>query len=118
MNKIKSLLKPNGISIVVSGLILASFIIFTDPLSLPLTLLFLPFVLAFIFLRNVGLVIASKLFGESSERKRRVVVVSITSILVLVLVLQSLGQLSWRDLIIVLGLIVGLVLYFSKTDLL
>ena len=101
-----------------SGLGLLVFLLGTDPLDLPLPVLLLPFVIFFIWVRNGILavtVIATRI--KSPSRKWRILANGTAAILVLTVTLQSLGQLSWRDILLILSLVVGVAFYFHKTDL-
>jgi len=88
----------------------------TNPEQLPLPLLVLPFLLLFILLHTlIGLLLKKRNSGSLSKN-RKIVLVTLSALPVLILILQSIGQLSIRDFLILAGLGVGIVFYFVKTD--
>lgn len=112
----KKILSPrNLLAISIAGLIF--FLIFSDPLALPLPLLLVPFMLLFLATRSLVFMLLRMLFQATSKRKVGVLATGGALILVFVVVLQSLGQLSWRDILLTMSFIVIVVFYFSKTDL-
>lgn len=118
MNNIRSkLIKKTGIAIVVV-LILGLFISFTNPQDLPIALLIVPFILFFVLVKVVAGLIIGLLFINLSKLKARAISNSISLLLLFILVLNSLGQFTWKDLILS-GVLSGLLgFYFYKSDLL
>ena len=115
MQKLKKL---HNFRVVLVVLLLVAMLFLTNPERLPLVFLILPFVLIFIlFWIILDMVLARKSEGLVPKNKK-VIVVIMASVPVLLLVLQSIGQLSIRDLLIIIGLSAGLVFYFAKTNLL
>ena len=103
-----------------SGLmtLLAVFIVFivsTDPYKLPLPLVVVPFLLlAVIVYQGSSFTLAkSPLRG----RRPRLVAGMVTSIILLLVLLQSIRQLSVKDFLILGALLVGLLLYLRRLDL-
>lgn len=94
---------------------LITFVLFTNPYKLPLFLLLIPFFLfgigSFVFLNEL-----SKTW-PISNRKRKVLSAILTSILLLGALLQSIRQLSVRDILILLALFVGLSFYLRRLDI-
>jgi hypothetical protein len=80
---------------VASSLMLLLLAILTDPQRLPSVLLVVPFVLIFIIL-SAGISYVFGVYGLFKRRRARIGLVGAT-IPVLLLVLQSLGQLTVRD---------------------
>lgn len=101
------------------SLLLFGFLLFTDPLKLPLPVLLIPFILLFVGMRcgviSAGMLIKSQ---EEPSRKLRIAASGGAAFVLLTLTMQSLGQLSWRDMLLIVGLVTGLTIYFNKTDLL
>jgi hypothetical protein len=118
MNKISKGVKKVLLTWVGSGALLTLFLVATEPLKLPLPVLLVPFMVFAVWIRS-GVILAGLLLRGKDRpgRKLRVVADSLAAVLLLVVTLQSLGQLSWRDILLVLGLAAGLSLYFYKTDL-
>ncbi len=100
-----------------SSIMLGGLFLFTEPLKLPLIVLFVPFVLFFVWVRSLVLLVLRHIYKSASVRKRKAIASSIAIVWVLVVILQSLGQLSWRDIVIVISLMGILGFYFNKTDL-
>lgn len=90
----------------------------THPDNLPLPLLTAPFVLVFVAAYVAAQLILGYVAPNLSARAKRGLSLSVATLPVLLLVLQSIGQLTPRDLIITLGLIALLLFYFRKTDFL
>ncbi len=117
MTELTSKLRKPKVTLAVSSVVLLATLILTEPLKLPLILLFVPFLVFFVWARSLSLVTLGAVYQRASIRKRKVIASTSAVVLVLVIVLQSLGQLSWRDLVIVVSLIGILGFYFNKTDL-
>lgn len=118
MNKLPRALKKQAIVWLVSGLTLIIFLIATAPLKLPLPVLLLPFIVFAVWVRSGTIVIGMLLRQQAiPSRKIKVIAGSLAAVLLLTITLQTLGQLSWRDILLVIGLVAGLSFYFYKTDL-
>lgn len=98
-------------------LVLLVFILLTNPDSIALPLLIIPFGL-------VGLAIY-KLFdlvlimiGKTEKRPRRILSISVSSFVVVLLLLQSLNQLTWKDCLITLIFAIVFWLYVWRADFL
>lgn len=118
MDRIQRYITPALGAWFISGFMLVIFLVATDPLALSLPVLLLPFGLFFIWVRN-GIVGWRGVMHPQAPpgRKTRVVANSIAAILLLAITLQSLGQFSWRDLLLIAILSVALSLYIYRTDL-
>lgn len=95
-------------------LLLAIFL-FTDPYRLPLVLLVLPFLLF-----GMGCFISLKVllrFTPIAPGRRGVMAGILTAAILLVLLLQSIRQLSVRDLLILLALLSGVTFYVRRIDI-
>ena len=118
MNKIPKSLRRPMIMWLISGGALILFLIGTDPLKLPLPLVLLPFAIFFVWVRSMVIILGmAPRRPASPSKKLKVVASSVAAVFLLVVTLQSLGQLSWRDILLVLSLVIGLGIYFYKTDL-
>lgn len=99
-------------------LLIPIFMTVTNPETLPLPLLTIPFILVFAALyMTVGLLL-KKYFSNLRGKSPQAVALTLSGLPVLLIILQSIGQLSIRDLLIIVTLIVGLIFYFRKTDFL
>ena len=96
----------------------AGFLVLTNPASLPLPMLVVPFLLLFAALYFTVELLLSRYLPNLGSRAQHALSLSLTSLPILLLILQSIGQLSARDLLITAGLVGGLVFYFRKTDFL
>lgn len=101
----------------ITCLLLLVVLVTTQPLKLPLIFLFVPFILYFICVRSATKILLGKLKSVNSARKANLLAGSFAFISTLIIVLQSLGQLSWRDIIIALLMVSFAGLYLVKTDL-
>jgi hypothetical protein len=89
-------------------------VVFTDPLKLPLIFLVAPFILLALFvyrlsgflLRHAGL----------SVKKSRFISGVVTGLLLLLMLMQSIRQLTIKDLLILAALLIGVTLYFKRID--
>ena len=95
-------------------LFLLLFLLATDPYKLPLVLIVIPFLLVGL---TVFLIVKSILgISPLPETKVRLIAAIMTALATLLLVFQSLHQLSIRDFLIVVALLVGLTLYLRRID--
>lgn len=94
------------------------FLLMTNPDQLALPLLLVPYILAFLtlfvlgrsFLQSVGL------YEKLSSYKRRIILGSAAFLPVLLLLLQSLHQLTMRDVALVVALGIGTTFYLLRAD--
>lgn len=98
--------------ILTSSIILLLLVLLTDPQRLPSVFLVVPFVLLFIVL-SAGISHLIGVYGIFKRRKTRIGVVCAT-IPVLLLVLQSLGQLTVRDVLAIFALFAIAYFYMSR----
>lgn len=117
MYKIKKLRSSYLAQFILTGSILVLFLALTNPLELPLVILLVPFAVLFVCIRSLLFITLKRLHPEGTRRKMRVLSSGIALIIVFIIVLQSLGQLSWRDILLTVGFIGAVTFYFSKTDL-
>jgi FlaA1/EpsC-like NDP-sugar epimerase len=89
----------------------------TNPYHLPLVLLILPFVLIFAVIYEGMLAIGLSISGQSSKKRRQINALILSGGIITLALLQSIRQLSLRDLIIIILLIAGLAFYVRRIDL-
>ena len=96
------------------------FVIMTDPYELPLPLLVVPFILLFVTLYVTFMLAGRKLriLAGLSRRRQYVVGIMIAGIPMLLTIFQSLHQLSVKDIIIAVGLVIGVCFYIGRADFL
>ena len=100
-------------AVVISSIILLLILLWTDPQELPSIILILPFVLIFIALL-AGIVTVLGLYGGlSGPRKLKVGLIG-AAIPVIMLILQSLGQLTVRDVLAIFVLFGIAYFYISR----
>ena len=95
-------------------ILLMAMLFFTSPYKLPLFLLLVPF-----FLIGIGCFVALYELlkpWSMSTRKRKVIAVALSSLLLLGTLLQSIRQLSVKDILILLALFAGLAFYLRRID--
>lgn len=100
--------------ILVPYLLLALFLMLTDPFKLPIVLLLIPYVLLAVGLYNSG-----RFFGRLVQlpaAKQKLTAGIMTSLIMLVVLLQSIRQLSVRDFLILAVLLVGVTWYIRRLD--
>lgn len=100
------------ITMIFTFLGLLSFLLFTNPNKLPLPLLVVPFFGLFVVLY----IFNRWLWRHYSKRKQLIFAAVGSSTPVLLLVFQSIHQLTIRDVLIVLGLVMMTAFYLSKAD--
>lgn len=97
---------------------LVIFLFFVSPEKLPLYALFIPFVAIF-FINYVVLgVVVDAVLKNVNSKTRRWFTLGVAALPVVLLILQSSGQMSFSDLWLFLLLAVILLLYLRKTDFL
>ncbi len=110
----------NGVMLTALYIVGPLFILTTNPDDLPLLLLLMPFVFLFATVFVTVLLIGRKLgfLKGIDDRRQYALTALIAAIPMLLAVFQSLHQLSIRDVIIAVGLIVGMIFYISRADFL
>jgi hypothetical protein len=103
---------------IIAWFILAVFLVLSQPDKLPVVLLILPFVLLFIALYSLWTLaqqvrVRLLINGKPHRHLGAVVCASV----VLLIVLQSLGQLTLRDVLTIAGIVVIGYLYLGRTIL-
>jgi len=102
------------------GLLLAFFLI-TNPVNLPVYILFVPFImLGFATYELVGLLVALYSHGrtritDASAKKQKAAAVAVSILTVIIAGLESLGELTIRDVVVVVLLALGAYFYFVRS---
>lgn len=101
--------------IIVPLALLVLFTILTDPYKLPLALLVIPFILvAALVYQTLKLLLRRT---PLSSRKARLTSVIVTCLVLLLVLLQSIRQLSLKDFLILAALTIGIMFYLRHIDL-
>lgn len=109
-----------AVQIAISLILIVLFLGFTNPFSLPLVMLLVPFALLFWLGYSVALLLFILITGHKSgstqhnQTKGRLFAVIFGLITVLFFVLQSINQLTFRDVLIVSGLMLVLGFYLRR----
>lgn len=90
------------------------FLAFTDPSRLPIALLVVPFMWLFIAL-FVTVWLVLKRLGQS-KRRRSIIATAAATLPVLLLIFQSIHQLSFKDVVLAVILLAAISFYLSKAD--
>jgi hypothetical protein len=91
------------------------FILMTDPYKLPLVLLLIPFaLLAFGLYHSLAIILGK---CGLSRQKCRLLAIVITSLILLLALLQSIHQLSIKDFLIASALMLGIIFYLRRMNL-
>jgi hypothetical protein len=96
-------------------LLLLTFMFLTDPYKLPLVLIIVPFLLLSVTVYQFASVGLQPL--PAGTTKKRYLSIILSALIVLVVVLQSLHQLSIKDFLILAALLAGIAFYVQKIDL-
>ena len=113
MNTVKE--KPYLTGILGSSTALILFLLLTNPNQLPIILLVVPILLGFIILFCLATVtLARTRFLATQPIKRRAVAVIISSLMTVVLILQSSGGISGADALLLALIVIVLSIYVSK----
>lgn len=90
----------------------------TNPDTLPLPMLTVPFILLFFGFYLCLQLLLEHIAPNLGQRKRKGLSLAVAVLPVLLLVLKSIGQLTPRDFFITVGLFTFLLFYFRKADFL
>lgn len=96
-------------------LFVAGFFVLFNPDQLPLIFLLLPFILIFLTL-YVTIVLVLRTFFSLRKRSEQLIAGSISIMPTLLLVIQSITQLTIRDVLLAISIVVVAVWYISKTS--
>ena len=112
-------IKNNYLLFLIPSTLLLLMFFFTNPNSLPVYFLILPFILIFILLLSIFNILVTKIFflnRKSKIGRRKIITISSSLLLTILLALQSIGQLGIRDLLMVLILSTILIFYVNKAS--
>ncbi len=104
-------------TVLVLLVIIMIFTLLTNPESVPLPLLILPFLLLGFVLYLLAMIVMA-VVGKANSASARLTSISIASFGVLILLLQSLNQLTWKDGMISIVFAVFFWLYIWRADFL
>src|SRR4030095_15832021 len=105
-------LKKSLIILAISIILLVIFLTMTDPLRLPLVFLIAPFLLiAIISYQSLRLITRR---AGLSQARTRVIAISVTTLILLIALLQSIRQLSVKDFLILAALTCGITFYLRR----
>ena len=94
------------------------FLMLTNPQDLPLPIVLLPFIWLFIAI-FMAVQWSVKLRAEKLDKRRRMILAGVSAALpVLLLVFESVHQLSIRDVLIVIALLASISFYMSRANFL
>ncbi len=93
-------------------------LITTNPNRLPLPLIILPLLLLFLIIYDLSLKIVRRMQPALEKKKRVAASVLIATLPTLLVIFQSIQQLSIWDILLTVGLLAGFSLYLSKADFL
>ncbi|MES2971880.1 MAG: hypothetical protein V4702_06185 [Patescibacteria group bacterium] len=116
--KIKSALLNKLILVIGGLLVLCVFVLLTDPRTVALPLLIVPFILIGIILYQAIALLFVYKFTRRNRMLAKLIPISVALIGVSLLLLQSLHQLTWRDTILVITFTLLLWLYVGRADFL
>ena len=108
--------RPQFISVVLSYVLLAILLMTTNPESMPLPVIIIPFIVIFICLFLTIDLVAGHLLKNINTKSRVRISIILAIFPVLIMVLQSINQLTLRDVAISLLLFFLLIFYFKKTN--
>lgn len=103
---------------VLSGVLCVIYLMVTDPGNISLALLLVPFLLLGICIHELAYILLVGLLKRKSLVFRRIIPLATSSLIVLLLLLQSLNQLTIKDGLILLALLTVFWLYLWRADFL
>jgi hypothetical protein len=109
---------PSIIKVITPWLLLLGFMMLSQPQKLPVLLLIVPFVLLFVALMSTWAVVVPalhRLLGKRGYAGARRLRVTVCGSAVLLIILQSLGQLTLRDMITIGAIAVLGYLYVGRS---
>lgn len=97
---------------------IVSFVLLTDPQSLPIGLLLIPFILVAVFLYQLCMCILIVFrLGNNHFQKQRLAALLFSAIMTNFLILESIGKLSAVDIVLAAGISLVLGIYIAKFQL-
>lgn len=86
----------------------------TDPNKLPIILLMVPFMLLFAALWLSVDIVLRRFFPRLSRAKKTIIATSVSGVPTFMLILSSVDQLTWRDAVLIMCLVVFVLFYSSR----
>lgn len=96
-------------------LLLGIFVVTTDPYKLPIPLLPVPFLLLGVGVYRLALRLLR--ISPLSSRKASFIAGTLTAVILLLTILQSIRQLSVKDFLILAVLLIGMTFYMRRIDI-
>lgn len=93
---------------------LAAWLFLTNPQKLPIIFLMVPFVLLFAALWLTANLFLNRFFPKLRKPRRVAAALCISGVPVFLLILGSVNQLTWRDVVLVVCLVVFLFFYSGR----
>ena len=109
-------IKSQSVSVILSYTILILILFTTSPENMPLPVMLIPFLVIFICLYLTIDLMMRYLLKNLSIRSRMRTSIILAILPVLILILQSINQLTIRDVTITFVLFLLLIFYFKKAD--
>lgn len=100
--------------IVLTYLVLLIFLLTTSPAKLPIALLMLPLLLMFIGLFMTVQLVLHRVMPKTARKRQNLYAAYAGGLPVFLLILSSVGQLTWRDVSLVMFLGLCLLFYTSR----
>ena len=104
--------RPTYIALLYVGLFI--FLSTTNPANLPIVLLMLPLLLLFLGLYLSILLALERVLQKTAPRRRKLYAAYASGVPTFLLVLSSVDQLTWRDVTLVIFLVLCLLFYTSR----
>jgi len=112
-------IKNNNIILASSSFIFLTIIFLTSPNTMPVYFFMVPFICIFLILLTATNLISKKLLSISTPtifKKRKLIIFAFSFILTMLIALQSIGQLTGRDLITVAVLVLISIFYINRSS--
>jgi len=103
-------------TVILSYIILALLLLTTNPEKMPLPVIIIPFVVILICLFLTINIIIRYVISDLKPKSRFRISLALSAFPVLIIVLQSVNQLTIKDTLITIGLFLLLIFYFKKVD--
>ena len=112
-------MKNNYLILLFSSLFFLGMVLLTDPKSLAVYLLIFPFIFLFLITYSILEILSNKIFfinNSNNKGRKRIIIVSSSFLISVLLALQTIGQLGIRDIITVIILCAIMIFYVNKAS--
>ena len=112
-------IKNNNLILLASLFVFLSIIFLTSPNTMPVYFFMVPFICIFLILLSTSNIISKKLFSSSNAlifKRRKLIILAFSFIMTMLIALQSIGQLTGRDLITVAVLVLISIFYINRSS--